>query len=236
MSDEKMVESVAKALYMHSLLEAKKAIDAHGFDASDLVEISKKISNESMTAKVIVFGSYIEEKTIDLMKLHLERFNSKEEEDCIFGFNGPLGSFSSRINMAYYLGWLSEKERKNLHSFRKIRNAFAHEAYKISPSDPKIASKISNISIDIYKEIEAINEGIYPNKLDCNLSFDQEFLFKMIYVAGNAFTDFLVGPASRSFRVDNRSFFITYDGMPETIKNIKINMATALLHIVPLHR
>lgn len=233
-NESKIVDRMAEALYKHALQEAKKAIDSHGFDAKDLVEISKKMSSETMTAKVIVFGSYIEEKTVDLMKIHLSKINSKEEEECIFGFNGPLGTFSARINMAYFLGWIPKGLQKDLHAFRKIRNAFAHEAYKISISDQKVSSLVDSIDVDIDKEISNINKAISPNKMSSDLSADERFIFKMIYVAGMTFTCFLAGPAAKAFRVQPRSLLADFDSMPEVFKEIRRNMARSLAAAIPI--
>lgn len=47
---------------------------------------------------------------------------------------GPLGSFSARIDMAYALGWIGPKMRESLHGIRDIRNGFAHH-YKLDRFD-----------------------------------------------------------------------------------------------------
>lgn len=43
-----------------------------------------------------------------------------------FGYGGPCGAFSSRIDMAYLLGLISKSDHQDLTIIRKIRNDFAH--------------------------------------------------------------------------------------------------------------
>ena len=47
--------------------------------------------------------------------------------DIFEGGNAILSTFSSKITFAYYLGLISEHERKTLDCIRKIRNKAAHE-------------------------------------------------------------------------------------------------------------
>jgi hypothetical protein len=41
--------------------------------------------------------------------------------------DGAFGTFGTKIDMAFLIGIVSERARKDLHRIRKIRNAFAHE-------------------------------------------------------------------------------------------------------------
>lgn len=43
-----------------------------------------------------------------------------------FGYGGPCGAFSSRIDTAYLLGLISKSDHQDLTAIRKIRNDFAH--------------------------------------------------------------------------------------------------------------
>ena len=58
----------------------------------------------------------------------------------LFDHNGPLGTFSSRTEMAYALGLISESEYKSLTYIRKIRNRFAHSGgnHKLDFEDDQI--------------------------------------------------------------------------------------------------
>jgi pimeloyl-ACP methyl ester carboxylesterase len=45
----------------------------------------------------------------------------------LLGKSAPLGSFSSRIRLAYALGWISDDAHADLDTVRDIRNDFAHD-------------------------------------------------------------------------------------------------------------
>jgi len=50
----------------------------------------------------------------------------KPANDEIFGANAPIGTFSSKILLAYRLGLIDNQVKSSLESIRKIRNEFAH--------------------------------------------------------------------------------------------------------------
>src|SRR5690242_9667757 len=62
------------------------------------------------------------------------------EED-LFGFNSPLGSFSARIKLAFYLGKLSKVARRELDLIRDIRNKFAHDPNVVAFADQNVANQ-----------------------------------------------------------------------------------------------
>lgn len=58
--------------------------------------------------------------------------------DAAFGRNGPISSFSARIDFAMLLGLLSRNEGRDLHLLRKIRNDFAHSPDPLSFTDQTV--------------------------------------------------------------------------------------------------
>jgi DNA-binding MltR family transcriptional regulator len=60
--------------------------------------------------------------------------------------NAPLGTFSSRIAMAYGLGHIGPKYFSALESIREIRNAFAHFHRTLTFGDPEIRKWIESTS------------------------------------------------------------------------------------------
>jgi DNA-binding MltR family transcriptional regulator len=61
--------------------------------------------------------------------------------------NGPLSSFSSKIDIAYMFGLLSENARKDLHILRKIRNEFAHKHECINFENDEIAHRCNELKL-----------------------------------------------------------------------------------------
>ena len=73
----------------------------------------------------ILFGSYLESLTIDAL-IEACKHPDILDKKLISG-NGPLSSFSARIDLLMAFGFISEEVYKDLHLVRRIRNRFAHE-------------------------------------------------------------------------------------------------------------
>lgn len=59
--------------------------------------------------------------------------------------SGPLGTLSSRIDLLFCLGLLTEEERRNLHLMRKIRNEFAHDTASLSFQTPSVINRVGEL-------------------------------------------------------------------------------------------
>jgi DNA-binding MltR family transcriptional regulator len=77
-----------------------------------------------------------------LLKELLEKklVGGKTHVDKLFDFNGPLGTFSSKINMAYSLGLIPKSTRVELNTLRELRNKFAHSDQAIDFNSEEIAT------------------------------------------------------------------------------------------------
>src|SRR5262245_34226785 len=69
-------------------------------------------------------ASFAEECLGRLLKAFLR--DVKPADALLQGFNAPLGTFASRIKLAYAMGLLTDAQFKGLELARKIRNEFAH--------------------------------------------------------------------------------------------------------------
>jgi DNA-binding MltR family transcriptional regulator len=63
---------------------------------------------------------------------HDTKIESQQLFDRIFNYTGPVGSFGTRIDIGFAVGIYNDETLRDLHTIRKIRNAFAH---KIAPKD-----------------------------------------------------------------------------------------------------
>lgn len=59
--------------------------------------------------------------------------------------DGPLGTFSARIDAAFLLGKLSKVSRRELHLLRKIRNEFGHNPDPITFDQPSVAARCTEL-------------------------------------------------------------------------------------------
>jgi len=76
--------------------------------------------------KLLIEGSLIDEPKL------------KKE---FLGFNGPAGTFSSRIDYAYLTSLIARSVHSDLHLIRKIRNEFGHRIEPIDFATPEISQR-----------------------------------------------------------------------------------------------
>lgn len=72
--------------------------------------------------------------------------------DGIFSFNGPLGTFSSKIKLSYSLGLISKTTMNDINTLRKIRNEFAHSNQSLSFESEKIRNLCSSLQLNVQPE------------------------------------------------------------------------------------
>jgi hypothetical protein len=65
--------------------------------------------------------------------------DSKSADDML-GQSKPLGTFSSRIDLAFLMGLIGRQARRDLHLIRKIRNEFGHVAEPIAFDSTRISA------------------------------------------------------------------------------------------------
>lgn len=108
----------------------------------DMYELSNLLNDESSRGSVLVSCSYLDEQ---LRKI-IESFLIKNTEKSILleGFNAPIGTFSARIKLAHCLGLISNRERDDCNTLRKVRNEFAHN-HQASFEDQKIIDLCNNL-------------------------------------------------------------------------------------------
>lgn len=116
------------------------------------------LSNEPDRGAVLVAAAYLEEKLELLLYVYFQSekafhnkasINGKEFntafEELLGSPSKPLGSFSSKINLVYLLGLLTEWEYRDLETIRKIRNNFAHQIESASFKNADTAGLIKNL-------------------------------------------------------------------------------------------
>jgi hypothetical protein len=137
---------------------------------------------------------------------------------------GPLSTFSSRILIAYHLGWLRSEQKAKLDAFRKLRNEFAHRAFKVSITDESMKALVDNLGKNFPTFIASIH---HPDAH--NLKCIDELLCKLVFLAHLTFTDLLVLPAAIRFQVSPRDIAPSFDEQPELLKNMARAISRALL-------
>ncbi|UUY07088.1 hypothetical protein LRS11_14775 [Pseudomonas sp. J452] len=108
--------------------------------------LEEEFKGDSDRAAAIVGASYLDELLREIILEYLVEDTTKNNKE-LFSGNGPLSTFSSRINLSYRFGIISENERKMLHGIRGVRNEFAHKLAGASFSDESIRQRSLNLSI-----------------------------------------------------------------------------------------
>lgn len=89
-----------------------------------VAEFRSALDLESDRGCALLAISFLEEELKMLLKKCL--VDTPEVDEKIFSFNGPLGTFSSKIEIAFSLGKISKTIKDELNLLRKIRNHFGH--------------------------------------------------------------------------------------------------------------
>jgi len=92
-----------------------------------MLQLTNEFRDESDRAAAVLAAAYLDHLLGELISATMTAEPEEVEEMLFQKGNGPLGTFSARIDTAYCLGLLSRDERGDLHLIRKIRNDFAHK-------------------------------------------------------------------------------------------------------------
>lgn len=108
----------------------------------------RELTEESDRGAALLASSHLEFMLEQLLRKKL--IGSKKEFKLLFGFTGPLGTFSSRILMSYSLGLISKNTLHDVQIIRRIRNEFGHNASVSTFENQKVTDLCSNLVLSIH--------------------------------------------------------------------------------------
>lgn len=132
-------------------LTKKRSLDWGSFE-----EFVTEFRDESDRASVILGAAKLDLVMYQILREYL--ISAPGSSDELLDGDGPLGTFSAKINLLYRLGLIDAQFTRALHMIRRIRNAFAHE--------------VKGCSLDSGSHCDRIKELIAPLK---HLPFFTEF-------------------------------------------------------------
>jgi DNA-binding MltR family transcriptional regulator len=88
------------------------------------VTFTSELSKESDRGCALLAASHLDFLIEDLLKVKM--VGTKKQVQSLFDFNGPMGTFSSRILISFSIGLISKSYVKDLQIIRKVRNEFGH--------------------------------------------------------------------------------------------------------------
>jgi hypothetical protein len=233
-SNEAIVEQVAKALYDHQVSEAKRQVDEFDFEAEDMEDLFIRLVDESETAQILIFFSYLDDRVKAIISAKLIHIENRTAEERLFGLNGPLSTFNTRTLMAFHLGWLSPKQKKRLDALRRIRNAFGHKAFKISFEDQEIVDLWARIDINTANILETVTPELcdFPVYGIKELPAPRERLCRFAVLANRTFEELIVLPVARSLKVSPNDICRDFDSKPDMLKRLSEASARAILRSI----
>lgn len=233
---ESMREKVAKAIYGETVRQASHYIDEIDFSADDMEDLFLRLIDESETAQVLIFFSYLDDRMRAILRANMAHMGSSAADERLFGLNGPLATFNTRTLMAFHLGWLSSSVKRMLDAIRKIRNEFGHNAFKVSFKDQVIIKQWNRIEIDLKGVLEDTIPEMrsFPAYSFDDLPAPRERLCKLALLADRTFKDLIVLPTATSFRVRPIDICKDFDNQPELIKRLQKASAAALIRSIQI--
>jgi len=122
---------------------------------SELVKFASSfqisLGKESERGSAIICVTLMEDSLYRLIKAKLAPSPERKDELFDSGY-APLGSFSSKIDLAYRIGLISLEQKSSFHLIRKIRNEFAHSSEEINFESAIIKDRI--------RELFRLNRGL----------------------------------------------------------------------------
>lgn len=127
------------------MAKESESIDAkYVFPTVWCYHFESSIKEESLRAKVIISGCYLDKALYDLLIIVLAP--SENKKDILFdGPQAPLGTFSSKIEMAHRMQLIDNQIKKSIHLIRKIRNEFAHNLMNCDFTNTRIKQWNQNL-------------------------------------------------------------------------------------------
>lgn len=118
----------------------------------------EEFSKESDRASIIISVAMLDEALETILKTYLVPCSS--EDSLMEGAYAPISTFSAKIDLAHRLGLISTRLCRDLHTIRKIRNAFAHNIKDCSFRDTAVRSRI----IELVRSSEIVRWDVKTRK------------------------------------------------------------------------
>jgi hypothetical protein len=106
---------------------------------TDLPAMEQEFYGESARAVVILQASMVEALLETAIQQKMRRDLSAEMKKDIFEFEGPVGSFSAKVTIAFALEIIGPKTKRDLDLIRLMRNQFAHCRKPLRFDMPEVA-------------------------------------------------------------------------------------------------
>ncbi|MNV42121.1 hypothetical protein D3C71_1337810 [compost metagenome] len=110
----------------------------------EVADFRASLDPETDRGCVLMAASFLDSE-LELLLGNFVVNDSKVIEET-FSQGKAVGTFSSRIDLAYLLGLIGKSARRDLHLIRKIRNAFGHTYRPLSFADQDISNRCRELT------------------------------------------------------------------------------------------
>lgn len=121
------------------------------FNTEDVFAFRRALTPESDRGAALMAAAYLDSQLAELLRRSFVDDVSVVDE--LLEQSKPVGTFSSRIDLAYALGYLGKSTHRDLHLIRKIRNDFGHVPTPIGFEHPPIASRCRELTHSYYEPV-----------------------------------------------------------------------------------
>jgi hypothetical protein len=135
--------------------------------------LSAELQGESDRAIVILLSALLDETLTLLIGRRLAFEATETQYDHVFRFEGPLGTFSSRIEIAYLFGFIDELTRSQLDDIREMRNACAHTKHQIDFG----VTELANVAKRLFRP-----RGVTPLESDTRKEIRGAFVMEFTFI------------------------------------------------------
>lgn len=122
-------------------LKPPPPIDTLSDDTQKILDV---LNHDSDLSCVLIGTSYLSELLGSAIRTVLRKSNTTE--NMLTPGKGVLGSFKSRVDLAYCLDIIQKEDRKDLDVIGKIRNSFAHKHLAFDFSDKEVEKECLSLN------------------------------------------------------------------------------------------
>jgi hypothetical protein len=123
--------------------------------------ILKELQSQTDRGSAIIAAAVLGDLLNQLLTARLIKLGSDRHDSLFNRTNAPLSSFSSKIEMCFAIGVLSNEARLALHLIRDIRNEFAHRIEQIQFDYPAVAGMIQTRMLPALKRPGRTNRDMF---------------------------------------------------------------------------
>lgn len=145
-----MVQLSMMSIFEGHMAKKKKQFDYKDFHFQEVSKMFVRLTKDSDRAVVLILTAWLDDAITQMIKTTL--VNDKKVVEDMFRHDAALGTFSSKIGMAYLTRRISRAVYDELQTIRGIRNDFAHSRDDLRFTEESIRDRCKNLYLSALKD------------------------------------------------------------------------------------